>query len=187
MDPPVTMSVLPASPVITLKYCTQTTTYKKQIKIALDQAVRTRPKLDQTQTHDAEPCKYHIYDIIHRLECKGNLAAQAVTRPHDLPNVSDGIGRREERSIQPSPSLTDEFRKSIGYIRLANGSFNIFEYPVVTHHNYKHDFKRQYIDPNSPVRICLSDQFETQNTLHEDHSACAHTKSFTKLHIFSEI
>lgn len=94
--------------------------------------MRTQPiVLDFMETHDTEPCKHHIDDIINRLESECDLATQTLTRSHDLSKVSDGISRRKERSVQPSSPLANELRKSVGYVRLADGSLYVFEYPVV--------------------------------------------------------
>jgi len=82
------------------------------------------------RTHNAKPCKHHIDDIINRLKHQRDLTAQALTWSHNLPDVSDGVGGREERPVKPSSPLNDKLRKSIGHVCLADGTLDIFKNPV---------------------------------------------------------
>jgi hypothetical protein len=85
-------------------------TDKKQIKIALgkNQWVFHRPWTEDT--HNAKPWKYQIDGIVHSLKHQRYFAGKTVTRVHDLPNVRNSIRCSKERSIEPSPTLSDKFR-----------------------------------------------------------------------------
>ena len=80
-------------------------------------------------THNAKPRENEIDDVVHRFYHQHHFAAKAMAGAHDLSNMSDSIGGREEGSIKPSPSLPNELRESIWHVCFSDSAFNVLEYP----------------------------------------------------------
>lgn len=50
-------------------------------------------------THNTEPRKHQIDNVIRCLRQQCNLAREAMSRAHYLPDMRNGIGSSEERSV----------------------------------------------------------------------------------------
>ena len=80
--------------------------------------------------------------MVEKLDLEQKFATNRVIRTEHCESVTDGINRRKETSIQPTSSLRNQFRKTLGNIGLGVGRFNVVQ---------------------DPRRLSFRDQFETQD------------------------
>ena len=82
-------------------------------------------------THDGKPRGDQVQDIIGNLREQRHLSAKAMPRTHHLSDMCDGVGCSEERAIQPSTALTDEFWQVIRDVGLANSTLDVAKHPEI--------------------------------------------------------
>jgi hypothetical protein len=87
------------------------------------------PAVQNTITHDSEPREREIDAVVQDLHGEGELAAPAMAGAKDLAGMCDGVRRREERAVEPPPTLRDELGKLIWHVRMRDRPVDVFEDP----------------------------------------------------------
>jgi hypothetical protein len=80
---------------------------------------------DTRSTYHIKPRKYQINYVVNCFNEKNGLPGHRMPRPHHSPDMSDGVGRGKEGSIEPSAALSDKLGKAVGHIRFSFGTFHI--------------------------------------------------------------
>jgi hypothetical protein len=85
------------------------------------------------------PTKEELNGIVYELELEDNLAEEALARCPDPEHVDGGVEGSEERAVEPSASLRDEFGNGRGHICGGLGRFDVFKDPAffLLHNNLK--------------------------------------------------
>ena len=81
------------------------------------------------------------------LDVEEEHADGVVARPVEREEVNQGVDRRSERTVQPTPALANQFGSRFGHIRLGLRGLDVCQ---------------------SPPLILLRDELETENSLVND-------------------
>ena len=76
-------------------------------------------------TYHIKPRKCQVNDVVNRFNEKNGLPGHRMPRPHHSPDMSNGVGRGKEGSVEPSAALTDKLGKAVRHIRFGFGAFHI--------------------------------------------------------------
>jgi hypothetical protein len=76
---------------------------------------------------EGRPSEEELNGIVYELELEDNLAEKALARCPDPEHVDGGVEGSEERAVEPSASLRDEFSNGRGHICGGLGRFDVFK------------------------------------------------------------
>lgn len=85
-----------------------------------------------------------------------------MSRAQHLPDVSNGIGRGKEGPVEPTSSLRDEFRESVGHVGFTDSAFDVAEDPE---RQVYEDKEMKLGAKDLPIRVGFRDEFKAKDTL----------------------
>ena len=80
---------------------------------------------DQEEVTDLKPGEDHADSLVYVEDNEHEFAQETMVAAEELVEVNNRVHGSEERSIQPSSSLQDEFRHLIRYISLSCRWFDV--------------------------------------------------------------
>lgn len=128
--------------------------YEEYVEISLGSHDRVSMiQMTQSSPYNAEPSENQVDNIVDCFDSQNRFASKTVARTQNLSDVSDGIRRGEEWSIQPTPTLRDELRQCIRYVGLSNSTFDVFEDPRCIVRNRTHALTRVRTRHSGPLQL----------------------------------